>query len=108
MRLRYVMKSVICSCVFFFPSCWTCACLMYGALSFPTASSLLQPCFTSRLWSLWKTSRVRKIPRGVETQQDFVSCRRCLTRPFVSACSSEAGGAGGVCEVDGSFCDGAT
>lgn len=38
---------------------------MYAAWSFPTVSSLLQPCFTSRLWSLWKTSPVRTLTPGL-------------------------------------------
>ncbi len=32
---------------------------MCVALSFPMASLLLQPCFTSPLWSWWKTSQVK-------------------------------------------------
>lgn len=92
---------------FFLPSCWTCACLMSSALSFPTASSLLQPCFTSRLWSLWKMSRVRTIMWDWNAAGLSFLSGVCLTRRFLSACSSEEGGGGGVCEVDGSFRHGA-
>lgn len=58
--LQDMLRCVNYSLFSLFPlSCWTCVCWTCIAWSFPTASSLLQPCFTSPLWRWWRTFQVR-------------------------------------------------
>lgn len=98
---------------------------MFVASSFPMASSLRLLCFTSRLWSWWKTFQVKnktntssfeihspwvKVLRKHTGKLFLLSwCHPWLATFFISSidpCSFEEGGSRGVREVDGAICHG--
>lgn len=82
-NINWSHRPVLITLMSLFPSCWICACSMYGALSFPTASWLLRPCFTSRLWTWWKMSQVKTTERLFETGEGGCCFLLALPDPSV-------------------------